>query len=109
MRVGDVELDERCQGGVLLVPIERPRFVSVTIVPVPWLTVRLRRSSHCHFCLCPWISLRFWFGFILFNITWSVRELHRGSWIALHGIKVISKELASCLHNGQRHYSHFGD
>lgn len=41
--LGNIEIDDRRQSNILLVPIKRTRFVCVTVVPVPWFTV----------CLCP--------------------------------------------------------
>jgi hypothetical protein len=49
VRAREVEIDERSHGGVALVPIEGSWLVGVALVPVPCLTVSLRRTSpHCH-------------------------------------------------------------
>jgi hypothetical protein len=49
VRAREVEIDERSHGGVALVPIKGSWLVGVALVPVPCLTVSLRRTSpHCH-------------------------------------------------------------
>lgn len=48
-----------------MIPIERARFVGITVVPVPWFTVRLRRTSNRHSCLRLSIVLYLGFFFLL--------------------------------------------
>jgi len=47
--IWNIEIDDRSQSNVFLVPIKRTRFVCVTVVPVPWFTVCL--CTCCHHCL----------------------------------------------------------
>lgn len=114
----DIEIDQRSQRLVLLVPIERPRFVGVAVVPVPRLAVRLRRRrrSHRH------LSLSHGHGIFTVGLFFNPRlvcflglSLMRSRvmlWLHMR-IHVISlkqlPEIATCprvkVWNGQWHYT----